>query len=149
MDLKIIENLLDPFIKENNLVYYGSSFEKEDGNFILRVLLDNEDNNIDINLLAKANEYLSNLIDNYDKDMPEYMLEVSSPGAERELRNDDEINKSLNKYIHVEVENMIYEGTLVESDNDSITIKVNLKGRFKNFKILKNEIKFIRLAVKF
>jgi hypothetical protein len=45
-------------------------------------------------------------------------------------------------------DNTIYEGTLEEHDNDSVTVRVNLKGRFKNFKLLKQNMKLIRLAVK-
>ena len=80
--------------------------------------------------------------------MPEYMLEVSSRGAERTLDNDDEINDALEKYIHVEVENMVYEGILLENNDDNILISINIKGRFKRIPIKKEEIKLIRLAVK-
>ena len=99
MDINICEKILEPFIKENDLI--------------------------------------SERLDKYDADMPEYLLEVTSPGAERVLRNDEEIEKYLGYYIHVEMnDNTIYEGTLEEHDNDSVTVRVNLKGRFKNFKLL-------------
>ena len=143
------KEILKPFLEERGLILYDSVLVKEDGNIILRVTIDNPDGLIDIDTLAKANEYLSDRIDKYDDNMPEYMLEVSSPGAERELRNDEEIQKSINKYIHVEVENMIYEGVLLDSNSEQITIRINIKGRFKNLAINKNEIKLIRLAVKF
>ena len=51
-------------------------------------------------------------------------------------------------YVHVEVENMIYEGTLEEASPESITLRINIKGRFKKMNIKKEEIKLIRLAVK-
>ena len=143
------KEILRPFLEEKGLILYDSLLVKEDDNLILRVLIDNPDGLIDIDTLALANEYLSDRIDKYDDNMPEYMLEVSSPGAERELRNDEEIEKSINKYIHVEIPNMIYEGTLLEANVDQIVIRINIKGRFKNLAINKNEIKLIRLAVKF
>lgn len=143
------KEILKPFLEEKGLILYDSLLVKEDDNIILRVLIDNPDGLIDIDTLALANEYLSDRIDKYDDNMPEYMLEVSSPGAERELRNDEEIEKSINKYIHVEIPNMIYEGTLLEANVDQIVIRINIKGRFKNLAINKNEIKLIRLAVKF
>ena len=143
------KEILKPFLEEKGLILYDSLLVKEDDNLILRVLIDNPDGLIDIDTLASANEYLSDRIDKYDDNMPEYMLEVSSPGAERELRNDEEIEKSINKYIHVEIPNMIYEGTLLEANVDQIVIRINIKGRFKNLAINKNEIKLIRLAVKF
>ena len=147
MDINICREILDPFLKENDLIFYSVELVKEYGSLILRVILDKKDG-LDIELLAKANEYLSERIDKYDADMPEYMLEVSSRGAERTLDNDDEINDALEKYIHVEVENMVYEGILLENNDDNILISINIKGRFKRISIKKEEIKLIRLAVK-
>ena len=143
------KEILKPFVEERNLILYDSVLVKEDGNIILRVTIDNPDGPIDIDTLALANEYLSERIDKYDDNMPEYMLEVSSPGAERELRTDEEIEKSIEKYIHVETPNMVYEGTLKEFYTDKIVVRINIKGRFKNLEINKSDIKLIRLAVKF
>ena len=148
MDINICKEILEPFLKENDLIFYSVELVKEYGTTILRVILDKK-GGLDIELLAKANEYLSERIDKYDGDMPEYMLEVSSPGAERLLRNDEEIKNSIEKYIHVETPNMIYEGVLKEVSDEEIIVRINIKGRFKNQPINKSEIKLIRLAVKF
>nr|MCR5231582.1 ribosome maturation factor RimP [Acholeplasmatales bacterium] len=119
----------------------------EFGYLILRVLLDKK-GGIDLETLSLANEYLSERLDAYDMDMPEYMLEVSSPGAEKELRNQEEIVDSIGQYVHVEVENMVYEGILEDANSDNITLRINVKGRFKKQIIMINEVKLIRLAVK-
>ena len=147
MDINICKEILEPFCKENGLIFYSVELVKEYGSLILRVILDKKDG-LDIELLARANEYLSERIDKYDADMPEYMLEVSSRGAERTLDNEDEINEAIDDYIHVELDNMIYEGVLVENNTDNIVVKINIKGRFKKIPIKKEEIKLIRLAVK-
>ena len=144
-----IKTILEPLLKEKNLVFYDTEIVKEDGNLIVRVTIDNPNGLIDIDSLAEINQYLSDRIDKYDSDMPEYMLEVSSPGAERLLRNDEEIKNSIEKYIHVETPNMIYEGVLKEVSDEEISVRINIKGRFKNQPINKSEIKLIRLAVKF
>ena len=147
MDINICKEILDPFLKENDLIFYSVELAKEYGTTILRVILDKKDG-LDIELLAKANEYLSERIDKYDGDMPEYMLEVSSRGAERTLDNEDEINEAIDKYIHVETENIVYEGKLLENNVDDVVVHINIKGRFKKIPIKKEEIKLIRLAVK-
>jgi len=144
-----IKTILEPILEEKNLVFYDTEIVKEDNNLIVRVTIDNPNGLIDIDSLAEINQYLSDRIDKYDSDMPEYMLEVSSPGAERLLRNEEEIKSSIEKYIHVETNNMIYEGVLKEVNDDNIIVRINIKGRFKNQPINKNEIKLIRLAVKF
>ena len=147
MDLQITKTILEPFLKEHGLTFYDVELVKEFGYLILRVTFDRE-GGIDVDTLGLANEYLSERIDAYDSDMPEYMLEVSSPGAEKKLRNDKEIQDAVGAYIHVEVEGMVYEGELVEALEDSVTLRINIKGRFKKINIKKEEIKLIRLAVK-
>ncbi len=150
MNLNIIPKILKDKLNDNNLTLYEYNLVKEDGNLILRIIID-RDEGVDINLLAEINEFLSNELDKYDADMPEYFLEVSSLGAERELKNKDDIIKSVGKYIHVELKdnNIIYEGVMLDANQDIITIRVNFKGRFKNIDIEYQNIKFIRLAVKF
>ena len=147
MDLKKVEALLEPYLIEHELSLYSIEMVKEFGYLILRVSIDCKDG-IDVDTLALCNEYLAVELDKIDKDMPEYMLEVCSPGAEKELRNLEEIKESIHKYIHVEVEGMIYEGTLEDVSETSIVVRYNAKGRFRKININLNDIKFIRLAVK-
>ncbi len=149
MDLTIIKEILEPFLKENDISFYDTELVKEDGNLFLRVYLDKK-GGITIDDLALANDYLSERIDKYDSDLPEYFLEVSSPGAEKKLRNYDEVKENIESYIHVELPSMIYEGVLLEAlDDGTITMKINAKGRFKKVSFNYEEVKLIRLAVKF
>ncbi len=147
MDLKKVEALLQPYLIENELSLYSIEMVKEFGYLILRVSIDSKEG-IDVDTLALCNEFLAVELDKIDSDMPEYMLEVCSPGAEKELRNLDEIKESISKYVHVEVEGMVYEGTLEEVSDLGIVVRYNAKGRFRKINIPHAEIKFIRLAVK-
>ena len=147
MDLKIVNQILDPYLKEKNLILDDVELVKESGYLILRVSIDKE-NGIDIDELAAVNEYLSERIDKYDSDMPEYMLEVCSPGAEKLLKSISEVKANVGKYVHVEIINMIYEGVLESVNENKITLKINAKGRFKKVVLDYEDIKIIRLAVK-
>lgn len=147
MDLKIVNTILDSYLSEHNLSLFDVELVKEFGYLILRVSIDKK-GGIDVDELAQVNEYLSEKLDKYDSDMPEYMLEVCSPGAEKPLRNLSEIEENIGAYIHIEVENMIYEGILTSLENENITIRINAKGRFKNVVLKYEDIKVIRLAVK-
>lgn len=147
MDLKNVEEIIKPYLKDNGLTLYAVEMVKEFGYLILRVSVDKK-GGIDVDELAKVNEYLSERLDAVDADMPEYMLEVCSPGAEKPLRNIEEIKENLGAYIHVEVLNMVYEGILENVLDNNITIKINAKGRFKTVVVQYEDIKSIRLAVK-
>ena len=87
------------------------------------------------------------------------MLEVSSPGIERVLKNDEDIVNSINTYVHIDfieafeiMKNVFLkdiEGTLISYENGEFELNVNLKGRIKKVKIEKTNVKLIRKAIKF
>lgn len=147
LDLSKVKDILIPYLSEKNLEFYSIELVKEADALILRVCIDKE-GGIDIDSLAECNEYLSNCLDSIDQNMPEYFLEVSSPGAEKELRSLSEVSKHIGSYIHLEVPNMIYEGDLLAVEGEDLVIRFNAKGRFKTIHIPYKDIKFIRLAVK-
>lgn len=147
LDIAKIKKLLNPYLEKNNLRLYDIELVKEFGYLILRVLVDKA-GGIDIDELASCNEFLSAELDSMDQDMPEYMLEVSSPGAEKKLNCLDEVLENIGAYVHVELPNMIYEGHIISVEGEEISIRYNAKGRFKTIKIPYQEIKLIRLAVK-
>ena len=147
MDLKIVEQIFEPYLSKNNLTFYDCEIVKEFGYKILRISIDKV-GGIDVEELALANEYISERIEQYDQDLGEYLLEVCSPGAEKALRSLKEVSDSIGMYIHIEMPNAIYEGVLEDVVDDTIIIKINAKGRFKKVSIKYQEIKLIRLAVK-
>ena len=148
MDLQKVKEILVPYLEENSFKLYDISYVREAGMQILRVLVNKKDG-INIDELAMVNNFLSDELDKIDTSSDEYMLEVSSPGAEMELRNKEEVSENVGKYIHINTGDTVYEGTFLSFEDDIVVIRVNLKGRFKNFQIPYDSIKKIRLAVKF
>ncbi len=147
MDLEKVREILKPYVEAHDLKLYDVKFTKEFGYKILQVFLDKK-GGIDTDTLALANDYLSGKLDEIDSDMGEYMLEVSSPGAEHDLRNKEEIFEAIGEYIYVKTATDIYEGYLNSFENDIINIKINIKGRMKNILVNYSDIKQIRLSVK-
>lgn len=148
LDAKIVEELLAKELEEKGLKLYEVLWVKEYGYQVLRVSIDKPEGGIDSDLLGEVNDFLSEKLDAYDKDMGEYMLEVCSPGAERTLRNKDEILEAVGQYVNVKTDDNVYEGTLLSYEDGILTVKINIKGRFKEVKIEETSIKKIRLAVK-
>lgn len=148
MNTENIKNILLPYLDENVFKLYDISFVKEAGMHILRVLVSKKDG-ITIDELAEINHFLSDKLDAIDIPYEEYMLEVSSPGAEMELRSPEEVLEHVGKYIYINTGDKVYEGSMLSFIDNVVTIRVNLKGRFKNFMIPYETIKLIRLAVKF
>ena len=148
MNIEKVKEILNPYLEKNNFKLYDVEFVRESGMDILRVLVSKKDG-INIDELAQINNYLSEELDKYSEFDVEYMLEVSSPGAEMPLRNKEEIADNVSKYVNVNTGDKVYEGQLLSFENDVLVVRVNLKGRFKNFEIPYENIKKIRLAVKF
>lgn len=147
MDLNIVKDIMLEYCEKNNLIYYDSKETKEYGYYVLQVMLDKK-GGIDVDTLALANDYLSNKLDSINFSDSEYMLEVSSPGAEKELRNFDEVKENIGEYVHIKTKDMIYEGYLTEMVDDTLNVKINIKGRIKTVSIKYEDVKKIRLAVK-
>ena len=148
MDLTKVKEILIPYLEKNELTLYDVKWTSEYGYKVLQVFVD-KSGGIDTDTLATVNEYLSAELDKLDADMGEYMLEVSSPGAEKELRNKEEVLENVGKYIFIKTLDNEYEGDFISFENDVVVIRINIKGRMKNINVNYSNIKLIRLAVKF
>ena len=140
--------MLGNYLEENGFYLYDVEWGKQYGYKILRVLVDKK-GGIQVQELALVNEYLSEKLDSVDVCDGEYMLEVCSPGAEKALRNNEELVNAIGEYIHVKTKEAEYEGYLLEVSDEEIKLKVNVKGRIKEVIVERALIKKIRLAVKF
>ena len=104
---------------------------------------------MDLLTCVNISEGLSKILDVNDPiDVP-YSLEVSSPGAERVLRNIEEVKKAIGKYIYLETSEVFYYGTLLNLVDDELEIEYFQKNIKKKTKINYQDIKLIRLAIKF
>ncbi len=142
--------------KELELEIVSVEWVEEHSQHILRIIAD-KDGGLTLEDSIALNESMSQALDETSWINEEYMLEVSSPGLERELKTDMDIKKALKEYVHVEVKEALntkpkvkeIEGYLEEVDEDSIMIQYNQKGQIKHISIEKNNIQFIRLAIQF
>ena len=137
-----------PLIFPSEVVY-----EKENGKNYLRVFLEKEDYSLDLDTCVKASEAISPLLDELDPIEDEYFLEVASAG-ERELVTKEDFARAINMYILVDVSERVLDydelvGDLVKVNEDSIELKINLKGRMKVVTIPFNIIEKANLTFKF
>ncbi len=143
---KEVENITERALDGTGYTLYSIETSNDFGFDILRICIDKQ-GGVDIEELSNMNRIIGDKLDEEDVVDGEYMLEVSSPGAEKELRTFEDIKDSIDKYIYVESD-AIYEGFLLGIENNTLEVECNFKGRIKNVKIEYEDIKFIRLAVK-
>jgi ribosome maturation factor RimP len=155
---KVKESVLaeiKPIIASCNDELVDCEYVKEKGQNYLRIYVDRE-NGIDINEIANLSELISVKLDKIEPDpFPEpYVLELSSPGVEREIKTANDWEKALNNYIHVALYQKIadkkeYEGTLRSYSGDEIELEVKIKTRRKQITIPRKLIASIRFAIEF
>ncbi|KRM08329.1 hypothetical protein FC89_GL001668 [Liquorilactobacillus ghanensis DSM 18630] len=150
-----VTDLVEPILAEHHFELVDLEFVKEGKSWYLRVFID-KIGGINIEECALISDILSEKLDAQDPDLiPQaYYLEVSSPGAERPLKTERDLQRSLNKYIHVSLYQpldgrKVYEGDLIEITSDYLVLAIMQKQRQLKLKIPRKQIAKTRLAIKF
>lgn len=151
--LQELKVLIEGVLKEDEIVLYDVGWYQEAGRKILRVAIEHQDETMDIETCTIQSAKISAALDEIDKISYEYYLEVCSPGAERELKTIDQMQRALNEYVYVKLKNPkagIDEvtGYLKEADENSIKIDYQVKNIKKQMVITNDNIALLRLAVK-
>ncbi len=144
-----IRALLEKTINDLGFILYDVEYQKEDENWILRIMIDTDNGKISLDDCVMVSEAINPILDKEDPIENEYMLEVCSAGAEKPLRNIQEYKKALNEYVYVKIGNEEYTGYLEEVNENNLVVKINLKGRIKKVVIDIDKIESARLAIKF
>ena len=81
--------LAEPITAELGLMLWDIRFVKEGATWILRVVIDKEEEPVSINDCVAVSRRLSPVLDEADPIPQSYCLEVTSPGADRELTREE------------------------------------------------------------
>ncbi|HQA19761.1 MAG TPA: ribosome maturation factor RimP [Bacilli bacterium] len=123
------------------------SFVKEYGMKILRVVADKEFG-LTLEDSERLNLAMRKVLDEDDITDEDYYLEVSSVGAERQLKTRREIEHAIGRYVSIKTDKGKFFGDLMEVTDDSLTLRINNKGRMSKTVFKNVDIQEIRLAVK-
>lgn len=153
MELKAIETIILPVLEKHKCELVELKWTQESSMKILQCAVMFDDGTMDLDTCSLISSEISPILDETSlKDMT-YYLEVCSPGAERELKNDEDIARSVLKevkilFIHPIEKSLEWTGTLISYKDGQGSIQVQIKSRKKVLKFDKDNIAKIRLAVK-
>lgn len=153
--VETVTGVVTPILNELNFELVDVEFVKEGKNWFLRVFID-KPKGIDIEECALVSEKLSEIMDTLDPDpIPQaYFLEVSSPGAERPLKKEEDYQQAVGDYIHVSLYSQVegekqYDGFLDEITKETLTMTIRIKTREKQITFERKNIAKARLAIQF
>src|SRR5690625_3189338 len=153
--VELVGDIVKPIAEEKGFRVVDIEYVKEGKNWFLRIYID-KPGGVDLNDCAMFNELVSEQMDVLEPDpIPyAYYLEVSSPGAERPLKTEEDFEVAVGRYIHVTLfepveKNNVYEGTLKELTEDKMVLAVKDKNKLKDIELKRTNISKARLAIEF
>ncbi len=149
-----VEKLVSPIVAELQLELVDVEFIKEGRDWFLRVYIDTPNGSIDIDQCSQVSEKLSEELDRTDPIPQNYFLEVSSPGAERPLKKEEDFQNAIGQFVFIKTYEAIdgmkeFEGYLLAYGPEGAEVEVRIKTRKLTVVIDKEKIALARLAIDF
>jgi ribosome maturation factor RimP len=120
-----ITNLLEPSLAHMGYSIYAIE-QLGPGGRTLRIAIDKSEGHISIEDCERVSQVAGPLLDQADLIPQSYTLEVSSPGAERELRDRAEYERFVGRRVNVRYRSgdgeVALEGTLTAVDDEGISV---------------------------
>lgn len=154
MDSKALKSWIEPVLKKHQVVFYNSEFVQEGKEHFLRIYIDKINGTMDLDTCVAVSEDISLLLDQHDPIAHDYILEVSSAGAERPLKTKEDFQLALHKDIWVVLTQPIETfdeliGTLLEVKETSFQLQIKIKTRVKVVEIAFETVKQAMTTVRF
>ena len=135
-----IEELVEPIVKDLGFEIEYVEFAKEGTNNVLRVVIDKVGEAMWVEDCEKVSRAIEDIVDKNINQ--EYVLEVSSPGLERQLKNIKLYKKYIGKNIHVKLFTKVegkkeFEGIINDVDEEQEKIVLELENKNKLELLLK------------
>ena len=126
--VKIVWDIVEPLAKELGLSIWDVRFLKEGSQWYLRVFID-KDGGGGIDDCVNLSHAIDGPIDEANPIEQAYILEVSSPGVERELTKDEHFVKFIGSPVMLRAIRPInnvrdFNGTLTDYQDKKITVKL-------------------------
>lgn len=149
-----LKEVLVPVAASQGLLIDKLEYAKKGRDYYLTIYVEKEDDVTTLDEVCKVSDLLSAKLDEVDLITDQYILDVSTSGAEKPITDFTKFPKYLGKYIYVKFKNPFsglndIEGTLEKVENDTLTISYREKTRTKYVDVAITNISKANLAIKF
>ncbi len=140
-------SLAEPIVKEQGCELWDVEYVKEAGGWYLRLYIDKVDG-VSINDCEAVSRAFDPILDEEDPIPTSYVFEVSSAGAERQLKRPQDFERFMGSFVEVKLYkpvdgNKVYTGDLSAYNDGDVEILVN--GNTKSFE--KAVVASVRLRI--
>lgn len=151
----VVRELIESELQAQGYELFDLTFSKEGKEWYLRIYID-KPGGVTLDDCVDASEAISAIVDQAEPDpIPQaYYLEVSSPGAERPLKTEADIQKAIGQWIHLNFYKEYQghkqvEGKLLQADEEAFTLETKDKTRRLEGVYPRKNVSLIRLAIEF
>lgn len=149
--IEVVSELVKPILESMAIDLFELTYRKEGKNWVLSVVIDKPPEGVTINDCERVNRALSEALDRADPIEGAYYLEVSSPGAERKIKDYRDLQKQLGRYVHLVLREPVkgkskLTGFLKQADENENII---LEDETDCYKLSYSQVNKARLAIKF
>jgi ribosome maturation factor RimP len=146
-----VRELIAPVLRAENVLLYDITWIRNE--HTLQISIMKEDGTMDLDTCAEVSEKISEVLDEKDPVQGEYTLEVCSPGAEREIRDLNELDHMAGSYVFVRFKEPVKKmnevtGEIESVEDGEITLAYRDKAATRRMTFTRDNIQFIRLAVR-
>ena len=146
----IVWGLAEPVVKENGCELWDVEYVREAGQWYLRIYLDKA-GGVDILDCEAVSRKVSDLLDEVDPIEGSYMFEVSSAGAERQLKRSSDFTRFMGEPVLVKTYQnrngrKEFAGKLAGYDNGAVLLDM---GGEEPERFERAEVALVRLRVEF
>lgn len=126
---KITYDLALPVVNAEGYEIYDVEYVKEGPHWFLRLFIDRSEG-VNIDDCETISRALSSIMDEKDYVQTNYFLEVSSPGIERNLRQEEHFEEAIGEKVRIKLYKDIdgakeIEGELLSTDSIGITVRTS------------------------
>ena len=146
---EIVAELAAPVVEEFGCQLWDTEYVREAGQWYLRLYLD-KDGGVDILDCENVSRRVSDLLDEADPIEGSYVFEVSSAGAERQLKRPSDFEKFLGSPVLLKTYQnrdgrKEFPGVLKEYDGGAVVLEMGKQ----ELRFEKNEVAMVRLRIVF
>ena len=149
-----ILNILKPVADSVGLFIEKLEYNKKGRDYYLTIYVEKEDEVTTLDDVCQVSELISAKLDEVDLIQDNYILDVSTSGAEKPITDFSKFEKYIGKYMYVKFKNGYQgrndiTGTLEKIENEELIISYRDKTRTKVINVQISNISKANLAVKF